>query len=922
MRNEAAPAAKQASPEAPPDGDKARFTSEEWSTLRDAPLLLSMAVASAGASGVLGTLKEAFSSSASLVEAMKSELAAAARDLREGGAAGRAAGPAREPSASSRTAATSPRCATSSPRSRSSACATRRMILARKGDPGDAQAYADVPEGPREARRRGGEGRRLPRLRRRARERGRARSPREARRRAGEQGLTPRRPPHDKEDHEWESMNFLKDAGEKLFGATEAKAAAAPEDRQQLEQKASDAIQSYISKLGLPTTGLTVAFDGATGTCSVSGTCPDQATKEKILLAAGNVAGVAAVDDKIDVPSSEPPAQFREVKKGDTLSKISQGVLRRREQVSDDLRGQQADAFAPGQDLPGADAAHSAASVGDALAPGRCSARGRSLSVELRVDAPPGRARESGPARTVSEEGRVARWAHSWLWLAPLVAACGQETPQSTAQPEPTAVAAARPRPRAFRRRRPASSSQPPSSTSSSRAIALYPDPLLALVLPASTNAIQIVQAQRFLEANTGKEPPSTWDPAIISLLNYPEVVQMLNDDLDWTQALGDAVSAQQADVMDAVQQVRAQAQAAGNLETTKEQKVVVEKEVVKIVPADPEVIYVPHYDPQSSTRRSRRRSSPTTRRGPATGARPRRSGAGMFVGAALTAPFWGVRLAPPRHRLGHPRRPQRLRLRHRPRHQRQQQLQQQLQQQERRQQGQRQLLEAEQQAREPSRRRGSNANRPNRPDGGWNNPNRPGRRARRRPSTQPTRPGQGDRGRAEAGRQRTVRARSRRAPARVPAASRAAARIGPAASPAGRRRSPRTGRRAEASVRRRARAGQPAARRTAWAATAAGKTRSSRASAAPRAARSRPRAARTSARRAAARSSARRVAVSYQRSSRRRKRRKSMSNYNSGSRSSAHSSRGSYSRGGGGGGGGGGCGGRGGGGGGGGRRR
>ena len=118
-------------------------------------------------------------------------------------------------------------------------------------------------------------------------------------------------------------VNFLKDAGEKLFGATEAKAAAAPADRQQLEQKAAGAIESYIAKLGLPTTGLTVAFDGASGTCSVSGTCPDQATKEKILLAAGNVAGVAAVDDKIDVPNSEPPAQFREVKKGDTLSKIS-----------------------------------------------------------------------------------------------------------------------------------------------------------------------------------------------------------------------------------------------------------------------------------------------------------------------------------------------------------------------------------------------------------------------------------------------------------------------------------------------------------------------------------------------------------------------------------------------------------------------
>ena len=117
-------------------------------------------------------------------------------------------------------------------------------------------------------------------------------------------------------------IDFLKDAGEKLFGS-EAKAATAPADRAQRENAAGEAIEKYIGSLGLPTQGIQVAFDGATSTCRVSGTCEDQATKEKILLAAGNVAGVAKVDDKLSVTNPEPEARYYEVKKGDTLSKIS-----------------------------------------------------------------------------------------------------------------------------------------------------------------------------------------------------------------------------------------------------------------------------------------------------------------------------------------------------------------------------------------------------------------------------------------------------------------------------------------------------------------------------------------------------------------------------------------------------------------------
>jgi nucleoid-associated protein YgaU len=125
-------------------------------------------------------------------------------------------------------------------------------------------------------------------------------------------------------------MSFLKDAGEKLFGQGEAKAAqeavaSAPtaENRQNLDRAAGDAIKHYIETVGLSASGLAVSFDSASSTCTVSGTCEDQATKEKILLAAGNVAGVGKVDDQMSVLNAQPAAQYHEVQKGDTLSKIS-----------------------------------------------------------------------------------------------------------------------------------------------------------------------------------------------------------------------------------------------------------------------------------------------------------------------------------------------------------------------------------------------------------------------------------------------------------------------------------------------------------------------------------------------------------------------------------------------------------------------
>jgi hypothetical protein len=131
--------------------------------------------------------------------------------------------------------------------------------------------------------------------------------------------------------------------------------------------------------------------------------------------------------------------------------------------------------------------------------------------------------------------------------------------------------------------------------------IALYPDDLVAIILPASTNPLQLVQADRFLEKRK-KDPKlavdDKWDDSVKSLVNYPEIIKQMSGDLDWTTELGEAVVANQGAVLGAVQAFRRKAQAAGNLKTDPKQVVVVEKEVIKIVPADPKVIYVPQYNP------------------------------------------------------------------------------------------------------------------------------------------------------------------------------------------------------------------------------------------------------------------------------------------------------------------------------------
>jgi hypothetical protein len=131
--------------------------------------------------------------------------------------------------------------------------------------------------------------------------------------------------------------------------------------------------------------------------------------------------------------------------------------------------------------------------------------------------------------------------------------------------------------------------------------IALYPDDLVAIILPAATNPLQLVQADRYLDkrkADPKLAVDDKWDDSVKSLLNYPDVVKKMSADLDWTSALGEAVVSDQGAVLEAIQSFRRKAQAAGNLKSDGKQVVTVEKEIITVVPADPQVIYVPQYNP------------------------------------------------------------------------------------------------------------------------------------------------------------------------------------------------------------------------------------------------------------------------------------------------------------------------------------
>ncbi len=131
--------------------------------------------------------------------------------------------------------------------------------------------------------------------------------------------------------------------------------------------------------------------------------------------------------------------------------------------------------------------------------------------------------------------------------------------------------------------------------------IALYPDPLLAQILPAATLPEQVVMADRYLRegGNLNLVDAQPWDNSLKALARYPMTLRMLDENLAWTTDLGQAFINQPADVMESVQRLRAQARAVGNLQSAPQQTVVISGGIIEILPPAPEVIYVPVYQPE-----------------------------------------------------------------------------------------------------------------------------------------------------------------------------------------------------------------------------------------------------------------------------------------------------------------------------------
>lgn len=136
--------------------------------------------------------------------------------------------------------------------------------------------------------------------------------------------------------------------------------------------------------------------------------------------------------------------------------------------------------------------------------------------------------------------------------------------------------------------------------------IALYPDSLLAQVLMAATYPLEVVQADRWVRQNRNLPPEALndaldrqrWEPSVKALVPFPDVLSMMSERLEWTQMVGDAFLAQEADVMATVQELRAKAYAAGNLRSTQQQTVSREGTIIVVQPANPQVVYVPVYSP------------------------------------------------------------------------------------------------------------------------------------------------------------------------------------------------------------------------------------------------------------------------------------------------------------------------------------
>ncbi len=219
----------------------------------------------------------------------------------------------------------------------------------------------------------------------------------------------------------------------------------------------------------------------------------------------------------------------------------------------------------------------------------------------------------------VSRRARRRRSLIAFALGAALAAPSPARAQDNSAAPAPPAATQAAPAPRAAPAAPAAGSEQgPPAQSLFTRAelekllapIALYPDALLAQLLAASAYPIEIVEAQRWLDNNKAAVANKDfswidsrdWDPAVKAMARFPDVIEKMSDDLDWTTDLGDAEVNQPQDVADVIQELRAEAEKAGALKTTPQQTVssvfVDDGSYITIEPAEPSVVYVPSYEP------------------------------------------------------------------------------------------------------------------------------------------------------------------------------------------------------------------------------------------------------------------------------------------------------------------------------------
>lgn len=131
--------------------------------------------------------------------------------------------------------------------------------------------------------------------------------------------------------------------------------------------------------------------------------------------------------------------------------------------------------------------------------------------------------------------------------------------------------------------------------------IALYPDALIALILPASTYPSDIVLGARFIVAgeNLARVEDKSWDSSVKALIRYPDTLKWLDENLEWTAQVGDAFVQQPVEVLESIQQLRAKARVLGNLNDTPQQKIVQDDTYIRIIPAEADYIYEPRYDPE-----------------------------------------------------------------------------------------------------------------------------------------------------------------------------------------------------------------------------------------------------------------------------------------------------------------------------------